>query len=313
MGTSDEGDIQPSLVIRKAKDRLLAGFDSDSSSSKWSSPFYFVQAADTQLGMVANYGDGTIADQYPNVTWDREVELCRQTVTVLNSMRPKPAFFIVCGDLVDAFPDKWPQLRAAQERDFFNVFKDLDPDIPLVCVCGNHDVGNRPTRETIAGYTSTWGDDYFSFWKNGVHFIVLNSQFYEDSSLTQDLAGEQEKWLDQQLALSKGGISKHTVVFQHIPWFINDPEEDKEYFNIEFGLRKTMLDKFYDAGVRKIFCGHYHRNAGGWYKDLEVVVTSAIGCQLGNDPHGMRIVRVDEKSITHKYHGLDDCPNKFEL
>ena len=34
------------------------------------------------------------------------------------------------------------------------------------------------------------------------------------------------------------------------------------------------------------------RNAGGFYRDLEVVVTSALGCQLGADTHGMRLVRV---------------------
>ena len=56
-------------------------------------------------------------------------------------MSPKPAFFIVCGDLVDAFPDKWPEIRSAQEKDFFKVFSKLNSDIPLVCVCGNHDVG----------------------------------------------------------------------------------------------------------------------------------------------------------------------------
>ena len=65
--------------------------------------------------------------------------------------RPKPKFFIVCGDLVDAMPDQWPEIRARQEEDFFKVYSKLDKDIPLVCVCGNHDVGNRPTKETIEG------------------------------------------------------------------------------------------------------------------------------------------------------------------
>ena len=51
------------------------------------------------------------------------------------------------------------------------------------------------------------------------------------------------------------------------------------------------------VGIRKIFCGHYHRNAGGFYKDLEVIVTSAIGCQIGPDQHGMRIVKVAGKSF----------------
>ena len=58
-------------------------------------------------------------------------------------MNPTPAFFIVCGDLVDAMPDQWPQIRESQEKDFFRVFSKLSPDIPLVCVCGNHDVGKH--------------------------------------------------------------------------------------------------------------------------------------------------------------------------
>ena len=72
---------------------------------------------------------------------DREIKLCEQTVDILNKMNPNPAFFIVCGDLVDAMPNEWPQIRESQEKDFFRVFSKLTPDIPLVCVCGNHDVG----------------------------------------------------------------------------------------------------------------------------------------------------------------------------
>ena len=30
-----------------------------------------IQAADTQLGMMDNYGDGTIKDQYPNIGWEK--------------------------------------------------------------------------------------------------------------------------------------------------------------------------------------------------------------------------------------------------
>lgn len=65
--------------------------------------------------------------------------------------------------------------------------------------------------------------------------------------------------------------------------------------------------------MKTIFCGHYHRNAGGFYGDMELVVTSAIGAQLGDDPHGMRIVKVFEDCIQHKYHGLDDMPSTVTL
>ncbi len=77
-------------VVCKAIDRQLPGFEESGSSAKWRAPFYFIQAADTQLGLIANYGDGTIGDQYPNITWDREVELCKLSVKKINAMRPKP-------------------------------------------------------------------------------------------------------------------------------------------------------------------------------------------------------------------------------
>ena len=95
---------------------------------------------------------------------------------------------------------------------------------------------------------------------------------------------------------------------------MKNPDEPKEYFNIENDLRKKMLTKFKNSNVSKIFCGHYHRNAGGWDgPSLELVVTSAIGCQIGNDPHGMRIVKVFEDHIEHKYHSLEDCPTDVDL
>ena len=42
----------------------------------------------------------------------------------------------------------------------------------------------------------------------------------------------------------------------------------------------------------KIYTLAIIRNAGGFYRDLEVVITSAIGCQIGPDQHGMRLVKV---------------------
>ena len=58
--------VEPEKVIRKAKDRILPGF---STKSKWDQPFFFVQAADTQLGMIDTWGDGSVGNSYPNITW----------------------------------------------------------------------------------------------------------------------------------------------------------------------------------------------------------------------------------------------------
>jgi len=304
----------------KAKNNILQLPEfSTETQAKWNKDFFFIQAADTQLGMIHNFGSpndtpfGTGGTPYPDSRWEKEIELCKTSVEILNRMNPKPEFFIVCGDLVDAFADKWPEIRKRQEKDLKEIYSKLSPEIPMICVCGNHDVGNSPTHATINMFKESFGDDYFSFYKNGCCFLVLNSQFYEDASNVPDLYEQHEAWLESELdKAGKLGV-EHIVVFQHIPWFVKEAEEDKFYFNVEKELRLKKLNQFHEAGVKKIFCGHYHRNAGGFYKDLEVVVTSAIGCQIGSDQHGMRVVTVKKSGIDHEYHPLDNFPTTVLL
>ncbi|GBN90672.1 Serine/threonine-protein phosphatase CPPED1 [Araneus ventricosus] len=205
------------------------------------------------------------------------------------------------------------RLRHPQEQSFFRAFRELHPDIPLVCVCGNHDVGDNPTQESIQTYKSKFGDDYFTFYCGGVKFIVINSQFYKASEQVQDLAAEHDRWLDEQLEEAKSGKYKHVVIFQHIPWFIRNPDEEDLYFNINTEIREKMLKKFYEANVRAVFCGHWHGNAGGFYKDLEVVVTSAIGGQLRGDRSGLRVIKVLDSAIRHNYYALGDVPKEISL
>ena len=145
----------------------------------------------------------------------------------------------------------------------------------------------------------------------GVFFIVLNSQYYKDGTLVEDLKREHDSWLDEQLKLAK--TAKHTVVFQHIPWFLKSVDEDDEYFNLSQKDRVEILGKLKDAGVKHVFAGHYHRNAGGFDGKLEMVVTSAIGLQLGVDKHGIRVVTVKEDAITHSYENLDNFPKIVDL
>lgn len=142
-------------------------------------------------------------------------------------------------------------------------------------------------------------------------FIVLNSQYYKNGSLVEDIKTHQETWLDKQLKLAK--TATHTVVFQHIPLFVNSVDEDDDYFNIPKRDRLNILGKLKGAGVKLVFTGHYHRNAGSFDGELEVVVTSAIGFPLGNDKPGMRLVTVKEDKITHSFEDLDTFPKTVEL
>ncbi|KAK2097554.1 Serine/threonine-protein phosphatase cpped1 [Saguinus oedipus] len=68
--------------------------------------------------------------------------------------------------------------------------------------------------------------------------------------------------------------------------------------------------QFVPWSVKAVFSGHYHRNAGGTYQNLDMVVSSAIGCQLGLDPHGLRVVVVTADKIVHRYYSLDELSEK---
>lgn len=139
------------------KDRKFKQFD-DVEERKWKGPFYFVQGADSQFGFIARE-----LEKKDVITWEKEIDLSEKIVEQINKMNPKPRFFVVCGDLCDAMPDTEWELRENQEIDYKKVFEKLNEDIPLICVCGNHDVGNIPNKETIKLQV-------FPFFKNVIVF-----------------------------------------------------------------------------------------------------------------------------------------------
>lgn len=101
----------------------------------------------------------------------------------------------------------------------------------------------------VIRYKSSFGDDYFSFWCDGVRFLVLNSQYFEDASKVPELAQKHEQWLNEELESARQSRSR-VIVFQHIPWFLNDPDEESNYFSIEPNVRKVWLERFKNSGKR---------------------------------------------------------------
>lgn len=289
-------------IFLRAKHRTFRGLTEDV-ERKWTGPFCFIQAADPQLGLMKAWRVGD--HEGGGDEWAEEVELTKQAVEAVNKLAPRPKFMVLCGDLVHAMPDT--PFREEQEEDLKAALKGTDSSIPLLFVSGNHDLGNAPTPKMVEQYCRVWGDDYFSFWVGGVFCLVLNSQLFFNASGCPQLKEAQDTWLEEQLsrASTMEPKPKHLLVFQHIPPYVKSPEEEDEYFNLQTEVRHILLDRFKKAGVKAVFCGHYHRNAGGFHNGLDVVVTSAIGCQLGEDVHGVRVVVVTADDVIHRYYSLD--------
>jgi 3',5'-cyclic AMP phosphodiesterase CpdA len=254
-------------------------------------PFFFIQASDPQFGMYT-------------ANRDFRQETANWEFVIANANRLHPAFIVVTGDLTNKDSD------AAQIAEYKRINQKLDPAIHLYSVPGNHDVANDPTPETLAAYRKNYGKDYYSFREGAVYGIVLDSSLFKAPALVADETAKQEQWLGQELAKAQAAGAM-PVVFQHIPWFLEQPAEPDQYFNIPLETRRRVLALLHHYNVHYVFAGHYHRNSYGRDGDLEMITTGPAGMPIGPDPSGFRIAEVTGSRIEQKYYGLGNVPNVY--
>ena len=148
----------------KAKGRKFPGL-TEKEEGTWNGPFYFILAADTQFGLIDSW-NGVPQDE---ITWDKEIALTNKAIECINKLKPKPKFVSICGDLVDAAPGT--KQHDLQINDLLLCLEKLNQDIPLLCLPGNHDIGNTPTDETILNYKRDFGDDFYSVIVGGMYLV----------------------------------------------------------------------------------------------------------------------------------------------
>ncbi|KAL9186060.1 hypothetical protein ACHAXT_005298 [Thalassiosira profunda] len=342
----------------------------------------FIIAADTQFGILMDgfaseclglqslgfffasfIADNTcFAVDFPN--WTQEIEISRKCVKQINDMcgKDRPKYVVVCGDLVDTESSfsgaiaSWKKVMSGWERnlvyeqqvkDFKRVWAGLNPDIALVCLCGNHDVGNKPTRASIKRWTSSFGDDYLSFWCNGTFNLCLNNCLFSNPTGATDLFDEQLEWMEERLQYARDNDATHIFVYGHFPWFMKSEDEADDYltsysaappgwgppgssfadsyFTIPLEQRKIAMKLFKQYEVTACFSGHFHQNVvakTSWGMDMIVTgplsmnLNSEISEELANGETngiGMRVVDVGEKAqFTHKWMLLDNEEELYE-
>jgi 3',5'-cyclic AMP phosphodiesterase CpdA len=222
--------------------------------------------------------------------------------------RLRPAFVVVTGDLVNKAAD------AAQVAEYQRIAGKLDRAIPLHNVPGNHDVGNTPTPATIAAYVRQFGPDHYRFTAgDGFVGIVLDSSVIAAPQQAPDAFAEQERWLRAELERARRDNARHVVVFQHHPWFLFAAEEPDQYFNIARERRDRYLALFQEFGVKYLFAGHYHQNALGYAKSMEMITSGPVGKPQGSARSGVRIAIVSDTGITHRYYDFGEIPNRIEV
>ncbi|HEY2014711.1 MAG TPA: metallophosphoesterase [Bryobacteraceae bacterium] len=252
----------------------------------------FIQMSDPQFGMYAK-----------NEGFEHETANFEFAIATAN--RLKPAFIVVTGDLINQ-----PE-NSAQAAEYKRVAAKLNPAIRLFNVAGNHDVGNEPTKETLARYRERFGPDYYTFRSGDIAGFVLNSSLEQHPQNAPEEAARMEEWLKKELAKARSEGVKHLIVFQHISFFLKAPDEADQYFNIPMTARQRYLKIFHDNGVQQVFAGHYHRNAQGRDGDLEMFTTGPVGMPLESAKSGMRIVTVTAAGVSQRYYDFGELPDSL--
>ncbi len=254
-------------------------------------PYSFIQMSDPQFGMFRN-----------DTSFEKETENYTKAILAANHL--KPAFVIVTGDLINKPFD------AAQAAEYKKISGLLNKNIPLYSVAGNHDVENVPTAKNIADYNNAFGPDFYTFQYRDLLGIVLNSMYLHSPQNVAAKAKEQEQWLVKTLQEVRAKKFRHIMVFMHHPFFLENPQEADQYFNIPLSTRKQYLNLFKQYGVQYLFSGHYHRNAFGTDSSINMITTGPVGKPLGKDPSGFRIVTINGNSVDYPYYSLDSIPQK---
>jgi 3',5'-cyclic AMP phosphodiesterase CpdA len=256
--------------------------------------WFFMQLSDPQFGMYT--ADADFMQETANFEF---------AIAAANRLRP--AFVVVTGDLVNKAGD------AAQIAEYQRIGAKLDRAIPLHNVPGNHDVGNTPTPATIAAYVRQFGPDHYRFTADGFVGIVLDSSVIAAPHQAPDALAEQERWLQGELERARRDNVRHIVVFQHHPWFLVSAEEPDQYFNIARERRDRYLALFQEFGVKYVFAGHYHQNALGNAKAMEMITSGPVGKPQGSARSGVRIAIVSDTGITHRYYDFGEIPNRIDV
>ncbi|KAH8877764.1 Serine/threonine-protein phosphatase CPPED1 [Schistosoma japonicum] len=287
-------------------------------STDASNPFRFVIIADPQLGLLEQYVEKRPRPHH----WDREVKLVDRAMNIVNRLCPKPSFVVICGDLVNDQPGGSDKCK--QTSDLLDVLSHLDSNIPLIVLPGNHDVGDCPNENGVQDYRSVWGDDYFSFIFNRIRFIVINTQYLMNDSKCASLASEFRQWFYEQISLRNKDFDM-SVLFQHVPFFLEDLNEPDNYFNIPMNNRNEFVKELHKNQIYYAFSGHLHKNNISTYTPpttvnksnnitvmpFSMISSSSVCVQLGNDQPGLRLVQINNSSNTenclkHVYWSLDE-------
>jgi 3',5'-cyclic AMP phosphodiesterase CpdA len=185
--------------------------------------FRFALIADSHLNPV---DEGNTSPWQTNHLANPRNEVVVDAINLL-----KPAFTVHLGDVVHPLPYTSSYKGAAEFAN--NLYLRLNN--ALYIAPGNHDIGDKClpgnpaatiSEESCKTYEGYFGDQWQSFERDGICFVILNSCLFGSGSEMED---QQWNWFEKTLSKNS---DKRIILFSHYPPFITDRNEENNYDNV---------------------------------------------------------------------------------
>lgn len=180
-------------------------------------------------------------------------------------------------------------------------------DAPLLCVPGNHDVGDNPTPGLtsthgpfdpvmLARFRRLFGADRWSVEASGWTLIGLNAQLFATASTEES---EQFAWLEAEVARSRLPIG----LFLHKPWFRDTIDEAVVHSRyVPHGARARLADLVPSGRLRFVASGHTHQarrqSVAGvehvWVPSTAFVIPDSMQERIGEKRVGLATLTLDD-------------------
>jgi 3',5'-cyclic AMP phosphodiesterase CpdA len=228
---------------------------------------------------------------------ERERVLFTEAITAANELRPDCV--VVCGDMVQHW-DSDEELGLLRE-----IAGELDPEIPLHWVPGNHDVAPdtfSPTADALARYRESFGADRYAVEYGRVRLIAINSTSIDRPEFVPGERNANLEFLEAELAAADRA-DQIPVVCSHHPWFLDERHPAASLAIASDQL--PALESIAEAGrLRTLLAGHIHGNALDVKGQLQQITTTAVGLAPRDDLSGYRVLDVFDDHLEHMAHSL---------
>jgi 3',5'-cyclic AMP phosphodiesterase CpdA len=174
------------------------------------------------------------------------------------------AMLLIVGDITgDGLADQWYNPKLPDGQNYVKGIKHLSSSIPVYEVLGNHDC---PPKGPVPGHIAAkYGKTYYSFDKNGVHFIVLDPYLKGDAK-NPSLIPDELKWLEKDLAVL---APKTRIVFamHNRPDSLGPGNMD----SLDPASSKALADLIRGKNVILFLRGHTHRGSHNVWNGIDSV------------------------------------------